>query len=167
MARAQIAGICSNELCAEGRIPMTLTGFLHFIKALADTATIVTAGLVYLAWKQIKLVKEQSTSSFEDGLTEHYRRIMENIPVDIFLGSALESLDPELKNCCRDAIYRYIDLCQEQMFLHDKGRVTDATWIEWGAGIKSNMKIPAFKLVWDDVKVKLPDSFLELRKFLL
>ena len=63
---------------------MTLTGFLHFVQALANTATIVTAGLVFLAWKQIKLVKEQSTTSFEDGLTEHYRRIMESIPIEYF-----------------------------------------------------------------------------------
>ena len=123
--------------------------FLKIVHGLADIATVVTAFLVFLAWKQIKLVKEQATTSFEDGLTQHYRQIMESIPINIWLGSALETLDEERQNRCQDAIYRYIDLCQDEVVLHAKKRITDATWIEWEAGIKTNMTIlPAFKQVW-------------------
>ncbi len=146
---------------------MTLTEFLQLVQALANIATVVTAGLVFLAWKQIKLVKEQATTSFEDGLTEHYRRIMENIPTDIWLGSELKSLEKERHDRCRDAIYRYIDLCQEEAFLHGKNRVTDPTWVEWSDGIKTNiMKIPAFKQVWAEVAKGRPESFSELRALL-
>ena len=97
--------------------------FMLIIQALACIATVVTAFLVYLAWKQIKLVKEQATTSFEDGLTQHYRQIMESIPINIWLGSALETLNEERQNRCRDAIYRYIDLCQDQVVLHAKKRI--------------------------------------------
>ncbi|MGO8733758.1 MAG: hypothetical protein ACLQVM_13310 [Terriglobia bacterium] len=145
---------------------MHFSGLLRFIDALASIATVATTALVFLAWKQIKLVKEQATTSFEDGLTEHYRRIMESIPINIWLGEGLQTLDQERQNRCRDAIYRYIDLCQEQMFLHESGRVTEATWVEWESGIRCNMEVPAFKQIWHDVEVKLPESFLELRKFL-
>lgn len=136
---------------------------MQTLQALAYIATVVVSILVY--W-QIKGVKDQSTTTFEDRLTEHYRRIMENIPIDIWLGSKLDDLDKEPKNRCEDAIYRYIDLCQEQVSLHDEGRVTDPTWTQWGDGIKSNMRIPVFKEIWDQVKVKRPDNFLELSKFL-
>ncbi len=129
--------------------------------------------IVFLAWKQLRLIREQidlvrqqATTSFEDSLTEHYRRIMESIPTAIWLGSKLEELDKERKNPCRDAIYRYIDLCQEQAFLHDDGRISDKTWTQWGDGIKSNLKIPAFKEVWDEVKAKRRDSFSELKRLL-
>ena len=79
--------------------------FMLIIKALSYIATVVTAFLVYLAWKQIKLLKEQATTSFENGLTQHYRQIMESIPTNIWLGSALETLDEGRQNRCRDAIY--------------------------------------------------------------
>ena len=144
-----------------------MTLFLQIIQALASMATVVTALLVFLAWKQIKLVKEQATTSFEDGLTQHYRQIMKSIPTNIWLGSALETLDEKRQNRCRDAIYRYIDLCQDEVVLHAKKRITDETWIEWEAGIKTYMTmLPAFKQVWGSVNEKRPESFRELRGLL-
>jgi hypothetical protein len=144
-----------------------VTLFLQIIQALASMATVVTALLVFLAWKQIKLVKEQATTSFEDGLTQHYRQIMESIPINIWLGSALETLDEERQNRCRDAIYRYIDLCQDEVVLHANKRITDATWKEWEAGIKTYITmLPAFKQVWGAVNEKRPESFRELRELL-
>lgn len=59
--------------------------------------------------------------------------------------------------------HRYIDLSNEQAFLHNKKRVTDEAWTEWSDGIKYNMKLPAFEEVWEQVKEKCPASFKELR----
>jgi len=119
--------------------------------------------LVVLTWQQIRLVRKQATTTFEDNLTAQYRRIMENIPTDIWLGSQLKTLDKERQLQCRDAIYRYIDLSNEQAFLHTKKRVTDEAWNEWSQGIKGNMELPAFKEVWGEVAQKYPGSFKELR----
>jgi len=88
---------------------------------------------------------------------------MENIPTDIWLGSPLKTLDKERQSQCRDAIYRYIDLSNEQAFLHTKKRVTDEAWNEWIEGIKSNMELPAFKEVWGEVAQKYRSSSRELR----
>ena len=103
--------------------------------------------------------------TFEDRLTEQYRRIMEDIPTDIWLGSNLKDLGEEKQARCRDAIFRYIDLSNEEAFLFIKNRVTKETWIEWSKGIESNMKLPAFAEVWAEVMDKSPASFEELRKF--
>jgi hypothetical protein len=139
---------------------MTWTEVFKLSEAVTSIATVV---LVFLVWRQIRLAGKQATTTFEDSLTEQYRRIMENIPTDIWLGSELKALDEERRHHCRDAIYRYIDLSNEQAFLHNKKRVTDEAWIEWSDGIKLNMKLSAFDEVWTQVKEKCPASFKELR----
>ena len=139
---------------------MTATEIFQLIQALASIATVV---LVILTWQQIRLVRKQATTTFEDSLTAQYRRIMENIPTDIWLGSQLKTLDKESQSRCRDAIYRYLDLSNEQAFLHTKKRVTDEAWNEWRQGMKGNMELPAFKEVWVEVAQKHPDSFKEFR----
>jgi hypothetical protein len=135
-------------------------GVLNLVQAGASVATVV---LVFLVWQQITLARKQATTTFEDSLSEQYRRIMESIPTDIWLGSELRTLDDGERSRCRDAIYRYIDLSNEQAFLHDKKRITDDTWIQWREGIKHNLRLPAFEEVWMEVKEKCPASFKELR----
>lgn len=139
---------------------MTWTEVFKLSEAVTSVATVV---LVFLVWRQIRLAGKQATTTFEDSLTEQYRRIMENIPTAIWLGSELKALDEECRDRCRDAIYRYIDLSNEQAYLHSKKRVTDEAWIEWSAGINLNMKLSAFAEVWTQVKEKCPASFKELR----
>jgi len=106
---------------------MTPSEGFQLTQALASIATVI---LVILTWQQIRLVRKQATTTFEDSLAAQYRRIMESIPTDIWLGSQLKTLDIERQAQCRDAIYRYIDLSNEQAFLHTKKRVTDEAWNE-------------------------------------
>ena len=139
------------------------SGLIQSIETIKTVASLATVVAVILTWRQLRLVRKQATTTFEDRLTEQYRRIMEDIPTDIWLGSELKALGAEQRDRCRDAIYRYIDLSNEEAFLHDKKRVTDEAWIEWSKGIKANMKLPAFAEVWAEVKEKSPASFEELR----
>jgi hypothetical protein len=46
-------------------------------------ASIATAILAFLAWRQIVLLKEQAKPTFEDSLTEHRRGTTESIPADV------------------------------------------------------------------------------------
>jgi hypothetical protein len=139
---------------------MTTSEGLRLIQALASIATVV---YVVLTWQQVKLFRNQATTTFEDSLTTQYRRIMEDIPTDIWLGAELKALPKENQERCRDAIYRYIDLSNEQAFLHNKRRVTDEVWLEWRSGIKGNMELPAFKEAWSEVSQHFRDNFNELR----
>jgi hypothetical protein len=133
---------------------------LNVVQAGASVATVIA---VFFVWQQITLARKQATTTFEDSLSEQYRKIMESIPTDIWLGSELKALDDGQRSRCRDAIYRYIDLSNEQAFLHDKKRITDDTWTQWRDGIKYNLRLPAFEEVWIEVKEKCPASFKELR----
>jgi hypothetical protein len=134
---------------------------LNLIQAIASLATV--AG-VFLAWRQLGLVRKQARTTFEDRLNEHYRRIMEDIPTDIWLGAELKVLADGKRDRCRDAIYRYIDLSNEEAFLYNKKRITKDTWIDWYKGIKANLKLPAFAEVWAEVNKNNPAGFEELRE---
>ena len=142
---------------------MNLKQASEIFEAVTSGATVIIA---LLAWQQIRLLREQSTTAFEDSLTEHYRRIMERIPTDILLRSELNTLDKERHDQCRDAIYRYFDLCNEQALLYNMKRVREDAWIEWCKGIRGNMDLPGFEEVWAEVREKCPDNFAELRTVL-
>jgi hypothetical protein len=139
---------------------MTWSTVFQLIQTCSSVATVV---YVVLTWQQIRLVKRQITTTFEDSLTTQYRGIMEDIPISIWLGAQLNTLPREHQDRCRDAIYRYIDLSNEQVFLHEKKRVTDERWAEWKTGIKGNMELPAFKEVWAEVSSRFGNSFKELK----
>jgi len=133
---------------------------VQIIQTVASLATVVA---VILTWQQLRLVRKQATTTFEDRLTEQYRRIMEDIPTDIWLGSELKALGEVQRDRCRDAIYRYIDLSNEEALLFGMKRITDDAWTEWRKGIQTNLKLPAFAEVWAQVKKKNAGGFEELR----
>ena len=133
---------------------------VELTQTVASVATVVA---VILTWQQLIQVKKQARTTFEDRLNEQYRRIMQDIPADIWLGSKLEALGKEQRALCRDAIYRYIDLSNEEAFLYSKKRITKDTWIEWHKGITANLRLPAFAEVWAEVNEKSPASFDEVR----
>jgi hypothetical protein len=142
---------------------MTLEQFCQ----LAQIGTfIATASIAVIAWWELKQIRVQSRTTFEDSLTDEYRKIMKNIPTDIWLGSELKTIKEEQQQGCRDAIFRYIDLSNEQAFLQDQGRVRPETWRIWREGIIYNMALPAFVEVWKEVAMKSPESFEFLRKLI-
>ena len=59
------------------------------VQALASVATVV---LVVLTWQQVRLVRRQATTTFEDNLTAQYRKIMKDIPTDVWLEA--QCIDP-------------------------------------------------------------------------
>jgi hypothetical protein len=124
-----------------------------------------TVALFLVAWIQIKSLSVQARTDFADRLTQQYREIMRDIPLEIWLGSELKELaGDERQSRCRDAIYRYIDLAQEQAFLFGKNRIAEEIWEEWSTGIRSNFCLKAFGDVWQEVKTKHPDNFAELKR---
>lgn len=115
---------------------------------------------VAAAW-QLWLMHRQSTTSFEDALAREYRELASTLPISALLG---EAISDELHREKLDEFYRYFDLCNSQVFLHDRGRVSDATWAFWEEGIRSNMKRPAFARAWNDIASRAGEDFAELRR---
>jgi hypothetical protein len=137
------------------------------IKTWVDVAAIVGGmgsffagvGVVFAAC-QLRLSKQQSATSFEDAMVREYRELASTLPLPALLG---EPLSDELHRDKLDEFYRYFDLCNSQIFLHDQKRIRDETWAFWEEGIRSNMRRPAFARAWSEIAARANGDFAELR----
>ena len=117
-------------------------------------ASIATAiGVCIAAW-QIWESRKLSQTSFEDSLDQQYRNLAMDIPVDALIGKHVADEKGEL----RETIYNYLDLCNEQIYLRGKKRISKNRWKDWNIGIKENLAKPAFKVVWDEIKGTAPNT---------
>jgi hypothetical protein len=117
-------------------------------------------GVTVAAW-QIRESRKLAQSTFEDSLDQQYRELAHGIPVDALLGKEIDEMDSET----RELIYNYLDLCNEQLFLRKRKRITKETWNDWSLGISAHLAKPAFKLVWNEVKNEAPGSFTFLEQW--
>lgn len=136
-------------------------------KEIVDLATTVggfSSGLavlgVFAAIWQLRLLKQQSRTTFEDSLVDEYRRIAAELPLEALLGA---DLPRRRARAALPVFYRYFDLCNQQAFLHNEGRVSVATWTQWRDGIQSNMRRPAFARAWAEIAARANGDFKELQ----
>jgi hypothetical protein len=129
---------------------------------LADIAALGTFLGVLFAGAQLVYNRRQARTQFEDSLTAAYRELTAELPIDVFLDGPIAR---EVVAAHRSVFYRYFDLCNEQVFLHDQGRISDATWTQWRDGIEGNFARPAFRAAWfDDIAPHVGSDFQELRR---
>ena len=127
---------------------------------LSAVGSLATAAAVFYARGQLKQADIQNRTNFEDEFPREYRQLCQTIPVKAFFGKPLEG---EEREQAKHAFFRYVDLCNEQVFLRQQGRVSEETWASWRGGIKSNLELPAFKQAWEEIE-RETSSFAELRK---
>lgn len=127
------------------------------LSLIASFATAV--GVTLAAW-QLWLGQRQSTTAFEDTFAKEYRELAKDIPTEAFLGDSLS--DADITRNLND-FYHYFDLCNQQIFLNDIGRISRATWTFWRDGIVSNLDRPAFSRAWSEIASRAGSDFTELR----
>ncbi|MEL0083214.1 MAG: hypothetical protein VW985_09285 [Gammaproteobacteria bacterium] len=127
-------------------------------RVVASLATAI--GVAIAAW-QIRRNAEQTRTAFEDSLNKEYRELMRPVPLNALVGETVAEKEAEL---AKDAIYNYLDFCNQQVYLRKKKRVRKATWLEWQEGMKTNFSLPLFTEVAQLVFARLPEIFSELRK---
>ena len=111
-----------------------------------NIATVVSIGaVVYQLWQS----RRHARTAFEDNLAREYRDIISKLPVAALLG---EKLTPEQDTDSLPYFYRYIDLCNEQVFLRKKGRISRDTWSNWCSGIRGNLGRSAFTRAWRQIR---------------
>ena len=130
------------------------------LEVLSAIANIATAGAVFFAARQLWLSQAQAVTAFEDSLAKEYRELAAKLPTKALLGGPLSD---EEHSKSFDEMYHYFDLCNEQIFLMQAGRVTDKTWAFWRDGITSNLKRPAFEKAWSEIAARSNGDFSELR----
>jgi len=130
---------------------------LEILSALSNVATAIGVGVA--AW-QLFTTRQQAATTFEDSLTNQYRTLIERIPVEALFG---EALNHQTQTDLLPHFYRYFDLCNEQAFLHKKGRISAQTWENWKDGITNNLERPAFATAWVQVAARASSDFNYLR----
>jgi hypothetical protein len=125
-------------------------------------AAVISAGGLIFTFLQIRLIKKQSITQFEDGLNKEYRDIIGKLPAIAMLG---KELDKDEFDKMLDEFFHYFDLCNEQVFLRQCGRISDKTWKYWKDGIKENLNRKAFRRAWNVITSNTDNNqtFLELR----
>ena len=131
---------------------------LNLLSALASVATAIA--VFFAAW-QLVLSQRKAMTAFEDSLAKEYRDLAAKLPVKALLGEPLTEAEYSRHF---DELYHYFDLCNEQVFLMQAGRVSKRTWAFWRDGMASNLARPAFSLAWSEIAARAGEDFSELRK---
>ena len=119
-------------------------------------ASVATAiGIFFVAW-QIWQSHKLAQTAFEDSLDQQYRDLAMQIPVDVLIGKPTPE---KKKEEIREIVYNYLDLCNEQVYLRKKKRISNTRWVDWMEGIKDNLEKPAFCEVWEEVKKESKSTF--------
>ncbi|HAS6629946.1 hypothetical protein P3377_18980 [Vibrio parahaemolyticus] len=119
-------------------------------------SVVITAIGVLFALKQLKVTQNIAQTEFENSIDQQYRQIIQNIPVDILIGK-----DHIAQGDVRELIFNYLDLCNEQIYLYSKSRISEERWGDWSSGIKLNLQNKAFLSVWDEVRDGASLTYLE------
>lgn len=127
---------------------------------LTDISNIATAIAVVVGAWQLVLAQRQSITNFEDSFAKEYRELAAMLPTKALLGESLT--DAEHQEYF-DEMYHYFDLCNEQVFLWNDGRISERTWIYWKDGITSHMQRPAFERAWAEISARANGDFSELK----
>ncbi len=106
------------------------------------------------------MAHRQNVTSFEDSFAREYRELAATLPTKALMG---KELSEEEHNAHLDEFYHYFDLCNEQEFLHQRGRISRNTWKFWHDGIASNLQRPAFRRAWNEICTQTKSDFSELR----
>lgn len=124
-------------------------------------AALVAAVGVWYARSQLKISRDIAQLQFEDALSKEYRELANRLKPKALLGGELSELEYQ---DAFDELFHYVDLSNEQISLRQRGRIGPDVWESWGAGIRSNLALPAFARAWKEIKEK-SSSFQELRRF--
>lgn len=136
---------------------------MSILETLSYIAPLATACAVIVAAWQLHLTQRLAQTTFEDSMAREYRKLANEMPTEAFFG---EDLTEEQLAKWRNDFYHYFDLCNEQIFFRQIGRVCEQTWEFWRDGIRSNLKRPAFAKSWDDISKRAKGDFAELRSLI-
>lgn len=136
---------------------------MTFADTLSLVSSIATAVGVGIAAAQIWIGRIQGISQFEDGFAKEYRDVASKIPTRALLGAELADKE---KIDCFDDLFRYYDLCNEQIFLRIHGRINRKTWEFWRDGMKCHFTKPAFKWAWIEIDSAPRAEFNEFRRLI-
>ncbi len=122
--------------------------------SIADIGALATAAGVAFAALQVAAQRVQFRTAFQDDLWREQRQVIARLPVALTMMSHDDDAPFDATQLGDDdyrTLFRYFDLCNEQAFLADRGRIGRHTWAQWRQNIESTMRRPAFAHAWAQI----------------
>ena len=126
---------------------MTVTQWI----AVAGVAAAVVGSAVAI-FTGLKGVRDQLRVNVFLTYTERYAKIMSDVPSEARRPGAEYHLNlrpVEERDRVRSAFREYLNLCSEEMWLHDHRRIDHATWHIWEQGMRQVAQFPSFRDAWE------------------
>lgn len=96
--------------------------------------------------------------------TKRYQDILFRLPSAVFQrGTTIEQGSSRFSDM-EGPLRAYIDLCAEELFVHEAGVIPENVWVNWAAGIRAMFNVPAIKGLWAKVCDEL--RYVDLKRFL-
>ena len=119
------------------------------ILAVTQILAVVLAALAIVM--SLRGIREQLWLTTFNEYTRRYADIMEDLPFDARNPQALfdlDSLPAREREGVLKVVRKYANLCSEEMYLHQIGRIDKKTWSIWATGIRDTMRTPCFRRGW-------------------
>lgn len=117
----------------------------EIVMAGAEIAAVIVAAFAILV--TLRGIREQLWLNTFAEYTGRYSDIVEKLPYDARDPKGtfdLDRLPVSEREHILAAVRRYLNLCSEELYLHQKQRIDDETWFIWLTGIKDTMRMPCF-----------------------
>ena len=120
--------------------------------AISTAANLATAaGIIGVGW-QLQQNWRQLVLGFERTFVDRYERIIRDVPLSLLLG---DSLDPSRDREALRAFYDYFELCEEEMYYRQVGKISTSTWSDWWEGIALHLRRQAFRTAWEYLRERV------------
>ena len=125
------------------------------ILVVCGIATVIVA--MVAVFIEIKGVRDQLWLHTFAEYTRRYSEIAEKLPSESRHPEghfSLEGLSQDRRDEIMNAARAYLNLCSEEFYLHDRGRVDDETWGIWQEGMQATFKLPWIQQTWTILRVE-------------
>jgi hypothetical protein len=119
----------------------------------ASLAAVVVSALAIVAG--LKSVRDQLRITIFLEYTKRYARIMQHMPFEAREPGGhyrMASQSKDERRLILEAFREYLNMCSEEWWLHDQGRIDQATWIIWKRGMQDTASFPSFRDAWDELR---------------
>lgn len=109
------------------------------------SANVATAFGVIGVGAQLLLNRREMVFAFERTFTARYEATIRGVPLEVLLGG---DFDVNEHSDTLRHFFDYFELCEEQMYYRQVGKISNNTWRDWWEGMNLHLRRPGFQAAW-------------------
>jgi hypothetical protein len=125
------------------------------VLALGQVVAVLLAGFAIIV--TLRGIRDQLWVVVFTEYTRRHAEIVKELPSESRRPGAKFELS-QLAGPDRDRVYNtmraYLNLCWEEYYLVEKGKIDKETWEIWKLGIRDTMQLPWFRSTWDEMRAE-------------